>query len=212
MARTSFQSGYQPCSSCGARRLSGDCVRCWEREIAMRGSDDDWRRFEEEEKTRLRSDIHYDASGIDTVPLTIALVGCGKAKRGKGAPASDLYVGSLFKLALDHAERTADDVHILSALHGLVQPFQYLEPYNMTFSRMFIHEHDHWGQRVVSDIFTNYPMTPLRIVFYAGQQYIRPFLKWSAHQMGYWTWENPLEGLDLFQRLAWFRERKGVTS
>ena len=180
----------------------------------MRGTDDDWRDFEEEEKARLRRDIYYDCRVREdtTLPLTVALVGCGKAKRAEPSPASELYTGSLFRMAYDHAERTADDVHILSALHCLVPPYQVLEPYDLSFPKMFFHEHDEWAQRVYSDLFTCYPMTPLHIVFYAGQQYIRPLVPYLDEQRGYWTWENPLEGLDLFARLKWFRERRHMTS
>ena len=49
-----------------------------------------------------------------------ALVGCGKSKLDRSAPARDLYTGLLFKAALAVAEAEfGEDVWILSAKHDL---------------------------------------------------------------------------------------------
>lgn len=63
---------------------------------------------------------------------TIALVACSAGKLATAAPARDLYTGHTFKLARAWAERFADAWFILSALHGVVEPGQVLEPYDAT--------------------------------------------------------------------------------
>ena len=141
----------------------------------------------------------------DVTPLTVALVGCGKKKRGIRCKAKDMYVGTLFRLAYTHAERTADDVHILSALHGLLPPFTEIESYQLSINEMLHHEKQDWANGVVSDLFMFYPLTRLRLVFYAGQAYIRPILEAAHEQLSYWEIVDPLKGLDLFERIRWFK-------
>lgn len=119
-----------------------------------------------------------------------------------------MYTGQLFKLAYAHALRNADDVHIISALHGLLSPFDEIDYYDLTLNKMLLSEQRAWADGVVDDLFMSYPLTRLRLVFYAGQAYIRPILEAAYQQSGYWDMENPMEGLDLFQRLRWLREEE----
>ncbi len=61
--------------------------------------------------------------------MRIALVGCGKTKLDRAAPARDLYTGQLFQKARQYAEVHCDAWYILSALHWTVSPSRVLEPY-----------------------------------------------------------------------------------
>lgn len=151
---------------------------------------------------------------LDSVPLTVALVGCGKRKVAteENMPAASLYTGVPFRLAMAHALETADDVHILSTLHGLTAPHERIAPYDMVMAQLLISEQSNWGHRVVADLKECYLLTPLHIVFYAGMQYIRPILMWIGPELGYWTYENPLEGMGLFERIRWFKEQEHARS
>lgn len=174
----------------------------------MAGSEEDRLRFAHDEHERQAAEDRslIDADRREGVsPLTIALVGCSKQKRYGDLPAQDLYIGRLFRMAFEHALNTADDVHILSALHGLVAPHQVISPYDLSITRLLLSEQDDWGRQVVDGLFFAYPLTPLHLVFYAGYQYVRPILSAASGQEAYWTWETPLEGLDLFARLRWFQ-------
>jgi hypothetical protein len=140
------------------------------------------------------------------MPITVALVGCGKKKRTTKCKARDMYVGSLFRLAFEYAERTADDVHIISALHGLLPPFEEIESYQLSINQMLFHQKAAWAEGIVGDLLALYPMTRLDLIFYAGNAYIRPILEAAANHERYWDMQMPLEGMDLFERLRWFRE------
>ena len=162
--------------------------------------------------------LHVALVGSGVVSMrALALVGCGKQKliTLEKVMARDLYVGRLFRAAFDHALRTADDVLILSALHALVEPTNRLSPYDFTMTQMLISEQIAWGRAVVHALKAHYPLTPLRITFYAGQQYIRPVMRAvgdsPAGELNYWSFEDPLKGLDLFERLAWFKEQHAVS-
>jgi hypothetical protein len=144
-----------------------------------------------------------------TVPLNVALVGCGvrKAPEESGLPAKDLYTGVPFLLAFRYAEATADDVHILSALHGLISPYQCIAPYDMSMVMKSPAEKAAWGRAVCIALEHEYPRTKLHLTFYAGMQYIRPIEQFLPERLGFWTWENPLEGQGLFKRNRWLKEK-----
>ena len=69
--------------------------------------------------TRFRSSPPVPATGRTR---SIALVGCGRAKRDVPAPASDLYTSRGFRLRAAYAEQEADQWFVLSAEYGLVGP------------------------------------------------------------------------------------------
>lgn len=148
----------------------------------------------------------------DRLPIDVALVGCGKMKAvtESDLPASELYIGNPFKMAFRHAMQTADDVHILSALHGMIPPHKRLAPYDYSMTKMFISDQRKWGIRVLTELKAAYPLTLLRIIFYAGQDYVRPIMDAVTTETSYWAFENPLKGLGLFERLAWFKHQWAV--
>jgi len=63
---------------------------------------------------------------------TVALVGCGKAKRDFRSKARNLYTSNYAKKKRDFAEVAADDWLILSAKYGLVDPDRRIPPYDVT--------------------------------------------------------------------------------
>jgi len=64
-------------------------------------------------------------------PRTLVITSCSKEKLDHPAPAKDLYVGTLFRLVRQYAERNQYDLRIISAKYGLVTPDQKLEPYDL---------------------------------------------------------------------------------
>lgn len=58
------------------------------------------------------------------------VVGCGKRKLDRSAPARELYTGSLFVMARRYAEASGKPWVILSAAHGVVDPAVILRPYD----------------------------------------------------------------------------------
>lgn len=188
----------------------------------MAGSVEDRLRFEEEEQERLtrsyvmRLDLPPRPLPVDVtlvesgVPKNVALVGCGKAKLSttEKVHAHELYVGNPFRLSCTYATATADDVHILSALHGLLSPWDRIAPYEFSMTKMFVSEQRQWGLRVVRALKALYPLTRLRITFLAGRHYIRPIVGALTEQdRQYWTFDDPLMGLDLFQRNRWLKKK-----
>jgi hypothetical protein len=87
-----------------------------------------------------------------------------------------------------------------------VSPFQNLVPYDMGMTMMSMTQQYEWAEGVIRELDDAYPAQPIHIQFYAGMHYIRPLVKYLPERLGFWTWENPLVGKDLFQRLAWLKE------
>lgn len=151
---------------------------------------------------------HFIADDMGS-PIDLALVGCGKSKKPFGVwPASELYTGTLFRLAYNYARTYHEDTLILSALHGAIEPTLPLARYNVTTSTMFRSELEQWGHTVVGQLLSLYPLTRLTITFLCGQQYIRPVVAAMRKERPAWDHLAPLEGLDLFERLRWFRSKE----
>ena len=82
--------------------------------------------------------------------MRIGLVGCVKDKAQVARPARDLYVSPLFRGRRAYVERTCDRWFILSALHGLVDPSQLLEPYDKTLAETPSTLRREWSRRVLA--------------------------------------------------------------
>jgi hypothetical protein len=145
-------------------------------------------------------------------PIDVALIGCGKSKRMERSRASELYTGRLFRAAYAHALTVADDVYILSALHGLLSPHEEVDPYDFSMTKMLPHHRSEWGEKVVSILLMQYPMTKLSIVFLAGRQYVDPVFKAALTEGVAWNMADPLVGMDLWERIAYLKERTDVVS
>ncbi len=71
----------------------------------------------------------YARSDVDAM-----LVGCVATKAPAPAPAKDLYRSQLFTRRRAYAEASGKPWFILSALHGLVQPDEVTEPYDLNMT------------------------------------------------------------------------------
>jgi hypothetical protein len=140
----------------------------------------------------------------------IALVGCGKAKLGRAAPARKLYTGPLFCAALVAAEAEfGADVWILSAKHGLTDVDEELEPYDMALDDTTDDYRKRWGRDVITNLTDDDDGTPAHLTVYAGAAYadaLRPHLPPG------WELYEPLRGLGQGERLAWLRARMTALS
>ncbi len=124
-------------------------------------------------------------------PSRLTLVGCGKAKidlsdrEEDTIPAAKLYSSSYFRLKREYAERQSDSWLILSALHGLLSPWEPIEPYDVSLTRSGFSGSDdpqyasidHWATAVDLDLCevveTLFPDLD-ELVVLAGQAYVEP--------------------------------------
>jgi DGQHR domain-containing protein len=129
----------------------------------------------------------------------IGLVGCSRRKGAHVAPARELYTSPLFRLASRYCAASYDLWFVLSARHGLVDPEQVLEPYDTVLRGLDRASRDAWACRVVSQLQQRGLFgSGHRFFLHAGADYAGPL----AQRLDA---EQPLQGLSIGQRLAWYR-------
>lgn len=142
-------------------------------------------------RTELTGDVH------------IVLVACVKSKGTRPAAAKDLYNSALFRKERAYAERAGVPWFILSAEHGLVAPDEWLAPYERYLADTTAYYRSAWGGWVAArlDLLAG-PLSDKVVEIHAGSTYldaIRPHLERLGARV-----VDPLHGLSLGQRLAWY--------
>lgn len=134
----------------------------------------------------------------------VVLVGCVRSKLPHPAPAKDLYLSPLFRSARTHAEASGRPWFILSAEHGLIYPDEVTAPYERPLATQPVKMRRAWGAKVVEQLETRFgDLHDKTFEVHAGSAYVDAIrdglLARGAHV------EEPLRGLPLGQRLAWYR-------
>lgn len=139
---------------------------------------------------------------------TIALIACGKNKLPHAALAKELYIGELFKKARKYSENVHSSYYILSALHGLVDPNECLEPYNYTLNDLSKSEVVNWSNKVHHQLQQVISVDEVSDIYiYAGKNYrnhLVPLLLADGYKISL-----PLEGLGIGEQLSWFKSKLG---
>jgi hypothetical protein len=133
----------------------------------------------------------------------LLLVTCVKDKLGVPAAAADLYVSALFKRERAFAERRGVPWFILSAEHGLVAPGEWLAPYDRYLPDTAASYRAAWGNWVVERL--ELLAGPLRgrvVEVHASAAYVDAIAKPMSAKGA--SLLDPLRGLTLGQRLAWY--------
>jgi len=113
---------------------------------------------------------------------TLAVLGCGSAKRDESAPVRDLYTSNYFALKREYAEHFADRLIVLSAEHDLIWGAREVAPYDTTLSdvdREALVERVAWSLR---SPFTDHSHAD-EVLLLAGREYAsvyRDALAWGA--------------------------------
>lgn len=138
----------------------------------------------------------------------VAFVACCKTKLDHPAPAKNLYQSPLFTLTRKYVEREIRKScfhgwFILSALHGVVEPDQVLEPYDVSLAAMSKKDREEWSVTVLKQIHRIWKRPEWnRFTVFAGMFYCKPF--YSFNQCKY-----PLSNYGIGERLAFFKQSLG---
>lgn len=146
----------------------------------------------------------------------VVIVACGKAKLDHAAQAQDLYVGGLFKAARAHAEATASRWFVASAKHGLIAPELVIAPYDQKLgsgsATRFVKDTtiDTWAENCRAQfvaLMGEHGLDGVIVEILAGADYVGPLAKALEHALegAEVRIENPLAGLQVGERLAWFK-------
>lgn len=140
-------------------------------------------------------------------PGRIGLVGCVKRKLSEAAPARDLYVSPPFLGRRRFVERTCDRWYILSALHGLVDPDQSLEPYDRTLKDASVDKRRVWSAQVVDQLARAVgDFAGLTFEIHAGAEYLEFDLRQALERAGAQV-DVPAKGLRMGEQLALYSDQ-----
>lgn len=135
---------------------------------------------------------------------TVLLLGCVKLKLDRRARAKDLYRSPLWRGRHAYAESSGHPWFILSARHGLVEPDDELDPYDMALADLTADQRSQWGDDVVAALETGLGrLAGVTFEMHAGGVYRRA-IEPGLLAAGAWL-EVPLRGLSLGSQLAWYR-------
>lgn len=125
----------------------------------------------------------------------IGLVSCASTKLSHPSPARDLYTSPLFRKACAYAELTCKSWYILSAKHGLLNPEQVIEPYDLKLSTA---QANQWADQVREQLAVELADTPrVVLVTLAGTRY-----QTVLHPCQ-WPFQIPIKGLGIGRQLSW---------
>lgn len=141
--------------------------------------------------------------------MRVGLVGCVRSKLDVAAPAQDRYPSPLFRGRRAWVERTCARWFILSSLHGLTDPEQVLEPYDVTLTELRAFERERWSARVLraSEAAIG-PLGEHVFEIHAGSAYADHGLAAGLCARGARV-ERPMRGLTLGQQLSAYGESRG---
>jgi hypothetical protein len=130
---------------------------------------------------------------------TIGLVSCGKGKLDHATLARHLYTGDLFRKASAYSIANYDKWFILSAKHGLLDPDDTIEPYDLSLKDLSAEGRRIWAKRVLAQI-DDCGLSNETFYIHAGERY-------AEHLETHLNSERPLRGLGIGKQLAWYTAR-----
>ena len=137
--------------------------------------------------------------------MRVGLVGCTKSKRTVASSARDLYDPStLFRGRRAYVERTCDRWFILSALYGLVDPDDVIEPYDVALKSASTAERRAWSRSVLESLRTELgDLRGIEFECHAGSEYLSFGVVDGLLALGA-TITVPTEGLSFGRQLAFY--------
>ena len=101
-----------------------------------------------------------------------------------------------------HADRTGHPWFVVSAMWGLVEPGEVVEPYNVRVTELDARAQALLGEQVARRLRERVPVARV-VEVHVGEAYLR-VVRGSLQAQGF-TVEAPLAGLEIGARLRWYR-------
>jgi uncharacterized HhH-GPD family protein len=141
----------------------------------------------------------------------IGLVGCVKSKATSPAPAQELYTSAMFHGRRAYVERSCDRWFVLSAKHGLVDPDEVIEPYDVSLKEQPVAARAQWARGVVTELERRVgPLGRFEFEIHAGSAYRDHGLVDALRRAGAGV-SIPAEGMSQGQQLAFYATGAGPT-
>ena len=132
----------------------------------------------------------------------IILISCVKKKLKTPAKAKDLYTSDLFKKSYRYAQLlNTDNIFILSAKYGLLDPNEVIEPYDETLNTKSSAEIREWSVKVITALKGKIDLEKAEVIILAGSKYYKYLL---PHISNY---KLPLGTLSFGPRLSFLKKQ-----
>lgn len=140
-----------------------------------------------------------------TTPRRIYLVACVARKASYRAPAQELYTSDWFRKARAYVLKSGAPWFILSDLHGLVQPDEVLDPYDVTLKKAGAAARRAWAQRVQGQMERMLPDAD-EIIILAGNDYRKYLEPWLRARFA--SVRAPMRGLIIGKQKQWLAQNE----
>ena len=145
--------------------------------------------------------VHTDPE--DRRPSDYLLLGCSSEKLPGRAAARDLYASPRFQRRRRYAEASAKPWAIVSAKHGLVDPNELIDPYNLSLDALSDAERATWAAGVAAALEARYGRLGGRTFeLHASRLYGDPLEPELRRRGAHLT--RPLRHVSLYQEAAWY--------
>lgn len=132
---------------------------------------------------------------------TVAIIPCTNQKSDEPGKARDVWIGNHFQLVLAHTEMFYDKILVMSYKYGLIDPDQWIEPYDIDMRTARAAERLRWWFGLKGDIKKLSEEKPLLVALYTGNlertRIITEFIRNDIRQV-----IVPFEGATVGQRMA----------
>jgi len=132
-----------------------------------------------------------------------ALISCSKSKGGHRDLARNMYVSPLYRKSIIVAEGWGLPFSILSAKHGLLDPDEMIEPYDLTLTGATKQFKSEWAHKVDRQI-RNTIDRKKRLIVLAGDDYYTPLTEAGMNDP--LNYVAPMRGLALGNRLVFLNQ------
>jgi hypothetical protein len=132
------------------------------------------------------------------------LIACCSKKAASAAPARALYQSDLFKKCSAYASQQEAPWFILSALHGLVDPNQILDPYDVSLNKIKADDRRAWSAYVTNQLRFTIARGD-RVVFLAGRKYREGLIPWLLDMDC--EISIPMEGMQIGEQLSFLKSQ-----
>jgi hypothetical protein len=132
----------------------------------------------------------------------VILISCVKEKLKIQTEAKDLYISDLFKKSYRYAQLlNPDNIFILSAKYGLLEPEQIIEPYNETLNTKSSDEIKEWSRKVTIALKEKIDLDETEVIILAGKKYYKYLLPYIDN------YKLPLGTLSLGPRKSFLKKQ-----
>ena len=137
----------------------------------------------------------------------IVLISCVAKKMDGEHEAYKLYSPStLFKAHWNYSleclkKNPKSEIFIISALHGVISPFEKIKKYDVTLKTMKKDEKKEWADRVVKKLKQMFDLNKTKFIILAGKDYYENLIKLLPNYK-----LIPNEPLPIGKRMQWFNK------